>query len=168
MLRPIGLDEAPELRVEAAPAHVGVNGGGELTPAIERPFEAELLRALDRAIEGDPRHDLGIGEVLGPPARFPDPFIRLDPDALEVGQKRLLLGPARVARSEPFASRVMERIHHLAEGIELELVMGGIADAHGRGAFVSRQPWQHHFGQPPFAGDPIHDLDLLRAAGDRA
>src|SRR5262249_7893082 len=129
---------------------------------------AELLRAPDRAIEGDPRHDLGIGEVLAPAAGFPDAFIRLAPDALEVGQKRLLLGPARFARSEPFASGLMERVHHLAEGIELELAVSGIADAHGRRAFVSRQPWHHHFGQSTLAGDPIHDLDLLRAAGDRA
>src|SRR5262245_65156868 len=122
MFRPIGLDEASELLVEAATAHVGVNCGGELTPAIERRFEAELLRALDRTIEGDPCHDLGIGEVLGPAARFPYAFIRLGPDFLEVGQKRLLQRPAGFARGEPFTSRLMERIHHLAEDIELELL----------------------------------------------
>src|SRR5262249_58509222 len=131
--RPIGLDEAPELRVEAPTAHVGVNCGGELTPAIERRFEAELLRAFDRAIEGDPCHDLGIGEVLGPAARLPYAFIRFGPDALEVGQERLLQGPAGFARGDPFASRLMERVHHLAECIELKLAVRSIADAH-RGA----------------------------------
>src|SRR5262249_58194235 len=101
VFRPIGLDEAPELLIEAATAHVGVNCGGELTPASDRPFEAELLRALDRTIEGDPCHDLGLGELLAPAARFPYAIIRLGPDALEVGQKRLLQRPARLAPCEP-------------------------------------------------------------------
>ena len=145
-----------------------MNCGGELTPTSDRPFEAELIRALDRTIEGDPCHDLGIGEVLAAAARFPYAIVRLGPDALEVGQKRLLQLPAGFARGKPLASRLVERIHHFAEGIELELAVRSVADAHRRGALVARQPWHHHFGQPPLAGDPVHDLDLVRTTGDRA
>src|SRR5438094_57902 len=90
---PVGLHEAPKLGVETAPADVGMNGGGDLAPAIDRAFETELLRTLDGAIEGYPGQHLGIGEVPARAAHFPDSFVRLGPDALEVGEKRLLQGP---------------------------------------------------------------------------
>ena len=115
----VRLHEAAEFGVVTAPANVGVDGGGDLSPAIERAVEVELLGALDRAVEGHPRHDLRIGEVLALIAHFPDAFVRLDPDALEMGEKCLLQAPAGLARGDARASRLMERIHHLAEHVEL-------------------------------------------------
>ena len=102
------------------------------------------------------------------PAHLPDAFVRLRPDALEVREERVLQRPAGFARGEAVAARLMERIHHLAEHVELQLAVGGIADAHRLGAFVARQPGHLPFGQPPLAADPVHDLDLLRTAGHRA
>ena len=104
---------------------------------------------------------------MRPTAHFPDPFVRLDPDALEMGENRLLQGPPGLARRDAVAPGLMQGVHHLAEHVELQLAMGGIADAHRRGAFVARQPGHLPFRQPPLAGDAVHDLHLVRAAGDR-
>ena len=48
--------------------------------------------------------------------------------------------------------------------IELELIRGGVADAHRGGALVAGQPRHLPFSQLPFTGQAIHDLDLARAA----
>ena len=69
----------------------------------------------------------------------------------------------RVVR-ETAQPRLMERIHHFAEDIKLELVGGGIADAHGLRVLVSAEPRDLALGQPSFARDPIHDLGLRRAS----
>ena len=66
------------------------------------------------------------------------------------------------------ASRLMERVHHLAEHVELTLAVGGVADANRRGAVVAGQPRDLPFGQAALAADPVHDLHLLGTAGDRA
>ena len=74
-------------------------------------------------------------------------------------------GPSRDSLARDAAApRLMQRVHHLAEHVELQLAVGGIADAHRRGAFVARQPRHLPLGQPPLAGDAVHDLHLVRAA----
>ncbi len=62
----------------------------------------------------------------------------------------------------------MQRIHQLAVDVELQLFVGGIADAHRAAALVSRQPRQLVFGQPTLAGDAVHDLHFRRMPRDGA
>ena len=57
---------------------------------------------------------------------------------------------------------------HLAIDVELELLGRGVADAHRVRALVARQPGHLPLGQPPLAAEPVHDLHLVGAAGDRA
>ena len=158
----------PSFLIEAALAHLVVNLVAQLAPVVERPFEPEGLRALDRAIEGDPGHDLGIGEMLRRPAHFPDALIGLAPDILEMFEKRDLSVPSGFVGRQPAAPRLMIGVHDLAEHVELQLGVRRIADAHRRGFLVAGQPVGVPFGEPPLAADAVHDLQLIRAAGDRA
>src|SRR6185312_7591081 len=83
--RAIGLHEAAELGIVGLGAYVGVDGVGNLAPMRGRPLVAELLNKFHGAVESDPDHDLGMGEMLARPAYFPQAFVGLAPDALEMG-----------------------------------------------------------------------------------
>ena len=76
--------------------------------------------------------------------------------------------PSRFIGGQSAAPRLMVHVHDLAEHVELELGMRGIADTHRRRSLIARQPIDDPFGQPTLAGDAVHDLQLLGAAGDRA
>ena len=67
---------------------------GGFRPFIDRPVQSERFRTLDDAIEGDPGHDLGIGEMLGRSAHFPDTLIGLAPDIFEMVGERELSAPS--------------------------------------------------------------------------
>ena len=62
----------------------------------------------------------------------------------------------------------MHGVHHLAKDIELDLLMRRITDAHRTRGLIAREPVGLPFGEPPLASDSVHDLHLIRAAGDRA
>src|SRR5665811_13612 len=167
LLRAIRTDEAVEFLVEALLADFLMDGLSDLAPALEGALELEALRALDRAVEGDPGHDLGIDEVLRPAPHLPDALIRLLPGVLEMLDDRELKFPAGLLRREAAFPRLMQRIEQLAIDIELGLLVRGIADAHGRGLLVSWQPGKLDLVKPALAGDTVHDLHLLGAAGER-
>src|SRR5438105_4707084 len=131
LLRPVGLHETSELLVEPVGANLGTNLRSNIAPSVDRPVKRELLSALDCTVECDPCHHLRIGEVLSVAANLPDAFIRFAPYVLEMRKEFPLHGPAGFACNKPVASRLMERIHHFAEYVELQLLMGGVTDAHG-------------------------------------
>ena len=82
-------------------------------------------------------------------------------------QRDLKLPRGREVLESP-RPRMMERVHHLAEYVELELVDGGVADAHGFRVLIPAEPRRLALGQPSFAGGPVHDLDIPRATGGGA
>ena len=83
--------------------------------------------------------------------------------------EKLDLGiPAGFVRSETAAPCLMVHVHDFAEHVELQLGMRGIADAHRRRSLITRQPVDNPFGQPALAGDAVHDLQLVGAAGNGA
>ena len=47
---------------------------------------------------------------------------------LEMLEERALHRPAVVARAEAAAAGLMQRVHHLAEDVELQLAVRGVAD----------------------------------------
>jgi hypothetical protein len=65
-------------------------------------------------------------------------------------------------------SRVIEGVRHLTEDIELKLVGGCVAGAHGLRALVAAEPRKLALGQPPLARYPIHDLDVFGASRSRS
>ena len=141
--------------------------GGDRTPAIERRRKLVFGGDGDRPIERHPRHHLRVGEVPPRPAHLPDALVRLPPEFLEKRDERPLELPGRRVWGNARLQRQVHRVHYLAVDIELELVDGGIPDPHGSGALVTGQPRQLEFGQPPFAGGTIHDLQVPRIAGHR-
>jgi hypothetical protein len=100
-------------------------------PAVDRAVETERLDGLDAPVKRDPRHHLRIGEMMASAPHLPDAFIGGAPHGFEMREERALKLPRRREVLETADPRMMSRIHHLAEDIELELAGGGIADAHG-------------------------------------
>ncbi len=99
------LGEALLPLVEAVLADVGMNGRANLPPFLDRPLEAELLDALDRAIEGDPAHHSRMGECPRFAAHLPDAAVEALPDLLEMLEQHPLKAPclARGAAARPRA-----------------------------------------------------------------
>src|SRR5262249_57938590 len=73
LLRPVVLRERAAFGVVALVADLGVDLVANLSPAVERRVELELLRKANGAVEDDPRHHLRVREVSPRAARLPDP-----------------------------------------------------------------------------------------------
>src|SRR5262249_40669801 len=100
-LRAIGTNECTEAGVETPRAHVGVDTIAHLAPFLNWPRQLEYPRAADRPVESEPRHGLGVREVLAATADFPQTFVRLMPDAGKVQQKFTLNRPALFVSAKP-------------------------------------------------------------------
>ena len=162
------LGEAAELLVIAVPADRGMDGVPDLPPAVQRRLQAVHLRVLDAAVEGDPGHDLAEREMTPAAARFPQALVRLLPHLLQVFQQGRLQGPGLRAVQQLGGAGLVQGVQHLPVHVQLQLRRRGVADAHRGGALVARQPGYLVLLQQPFAGDAVHDLHLVRAAGDAA
>ena len=96
------------------------------------------------------------------PAHLPDPLIGLFPGPLQVIEQGALHPPGILIGFQSHLPRQVQRIHDFAKHIQLELPVGRVADPHRRRALVARQPFQGQFRQPPFPGQPVHDVELRR------
>ena len=116
-----GLHEAIDLSVEPALAHFRVYFIGDPSPFSPGLMKRFGLDAARRAIERDPRHHLGMHEVLSLAAHFPNAFVRFPPDFSEVIEDD---GP-QGSRSFGQLQSVFERLKHdvgdFAEDVELRL-----------------------------------------------
>ena len=63
---------------------------------------------------------------------------------------------------------LIQRIHHFAVDVELQLRARGVADAHRPRAAIAREPRHLPFHQPALACQAVQRLDLCRRAGDAA
>ena len=70
------------------------------------PSSPKASALADRAVERDPGHHLGVGEVPRPAAHLPDALVRLAPDRLEVLERARAATPSlrRCAASPPRAA----------------------------------------------------------------
>ncbi len=127
----IGALEDAALGVDALGHDVGADGLAQGAPVFQRALIAEVLNAADRAVQHHPGHHLGIGEVLRPRAHLPDALVRLVPDLRDMADHRLLQRPALAVGAAGRLAALVEDIHQLAIDVELELLVGGVADAHG-------------------------------------
>ena len=59
------------------------------------------------------------------------------------------------------AARLVQRVHHLAEHVELQLAVRRVADAHRRGILVARQPGTSHSVSRRSPATPYMICDLL-------
>ena len=85
-------------------------------------------------------------------------------------QSKILLreAPGVVRGREALAARLVERVDDLAVDVELALVGRAVADADRLRALVAGEPGKLELGEPPLAGDAVHDLEVVRRARDRA
>ncbi len=112
----------------------------QLSPLLERSVETEPFHAAPGAVRGDPRHQLGVREVLGAAAHLPDALVTLRPTIGDDAHQRLLQRPGAAAGAETRCPRLVERVHHLAVHVELELVDGLVADPDRVAGDGSQQP----------------------------
>src|SRR5690606_27526444 len=98
-----------------------------------------------------------------PPLRsyLPEALVGLIPDAFKMDEQLALEGPRILIRREAAEPGMMQRIHDLAENVELKLLVRGIPDAHRRRTFVPRGPWGLPPRNPPLAGNAVEDLGLI-------
>src|SRR5487761_1179339 len=83
-------DKAVQPAVEAFPAHFIVNLPPHFFPLLDRTVHAMAFDALDRAVQGNPGHCLGVSELPRLPALLPDAGIGLLPYLPQVIDKFML------------------------------------------------------------------------------
>src|SRR5437762_594650 len=131
----------------------------ETAPLVDGAVEALFLDGPHRPVEGDPGHHLRMHEMPPLAADLPDAVVGLRPRTLQVAEERLLQRPRMRLPPEAVCARLVERIHHLAVDVDLELLARGVPDPHGRRALVAGQPRQLELREPPLARDAVHDLE---------
>src|SRR5262245_17123210 len=90
-------------------------------------------------------------------ANLPDAFIGPLPHLLEVSDHAVVNGPRFLGRLEPHLARAIETAESLTVDVDLELIPGTVADAHGTGFLVAREPVEFQLIQPPLPGNAVHD-----------
>ena len=96
--------------------------------------------------------------MLGLSARLPDPLVGLAPHgggALAlVDQHR----PQALGYVVALLGVQVDRVQHGAEHVVLALVVGAVADAHGRRALIAAEVIERRLGEVFLAADAVHDL----------
>jgi hypothetical protein len=72
-----------------------------------------------------------------------------------------------LCRRHPQLPGPKHRVQDLAVHVELPLAGRGVADSDGTRVLVPRKPIQLVLGEPPLAAQAVHDLEVVRVAGDR-
>jgi hypothetical protein len=73
--RPVRLGKCADLRIPSPIAYFGMNGLANGAPLVHRPVQAVDFDTANGAVEGDPGHDLGVGEQSPGTANLPDSII---------------------------------------------------------------------------------------------
>ena len=102
------------------------------------------------------------------PTDLPDALVGLAPASLEAREQMRCSAQALSSRDQAAPPRLVEEVEHLAVDVELELLAGAVPDPDRRRALVAGEPVELELRQPPFAGRAVHDLDVVRVAGDGA
>ena len=140
---------------------------GDLAPAARRILESLSFEDDRGPIECDPRHDLRMNEVLPASAHLPNAFIGLPPSSRQIFRYKRLQRSAALRWLHASLECLEYSVGGLAEDVELQLLVCSVSDPHRRRILVAGQPRDDQFRQPSLAAHSVHDLDLLRAAGDR-
>src|SRR6185437_9041704 len=157
-----GLNKDAAAGIIGALANLGVYGVALSLPGLDRAAQIAALDAAHSAIERHPGHQGGMGVTARRPADFPDAGIGLRPAAFEMIEQHFLDALRIVLGLDVVQRRQIERVHDLAEDVELLLGVGGIADADRRAALEAGEPGELVLVEAPLTADPIHDLDFGR------
>src|SRR5215471_21566053 len=116
-----------------------------------RAAEIKLLNHANGAIDRNPGFDLRVGEVAKPSAaNFPDALIGPLPHLFEVSDDAEVNGPRWLGSRKPHLAGGIETTERLAVDVDLELIPGAIANAHGAGLLIAGKPVELQFIEPPF------------------
>src|SRR5215471_11655689 len=122
-----------------------------------RSAEIKLLNHANGAIHRNPGFDLRVGEVAKPSAaNLPDALIGPLPHFLEVSDDAQVNGPRWLGSRKPHLAGGIETTERLAVDVDLELVPGAIANAHGAGLLISVKPVELQLVEPSLAGNSVH------------
>ena len=137
-------------------------------PVRRRCTQSVRLRQLQAAMHGHPAADLRMDEVTRRVADFPDAVIRPVPACRggidDAHQEVPVVGIGHVAALAPLPAQLEQHAVHVA----LELLVGGVADAHRPRPAPALEVIERHLGEAAPAVDRIHHLQRLRAAGGAA
>ena len=118
MFRAVILDKRIEAGVETLPAYLFVDGGPKCLPSRDISRDPALLHGPDGAIDGDPRHHLGVNEMPARTAHFPNAIIGAIPCGLQkFNHRRCDVFAFVLRRFEPCLAALKKSIGHLSENI---------------------------------------------------
>src|SRR5262249_33228327 len=119
----------------------------------------KLLNQANGAIHRNPGLDLRVSEVSKPSAaNLPDAVIGPLPHLFEVFDDAQVNGPRFLGSSKPHLAGGIETTERLAVDVDLELVPGAVANAHGAGLLITGKPVELQLVEPSLAGNAVHDL----------
>src|SRR5664280_3622738 len=107
-------------------------------------------------------------KMLASAADFPDPVIRLIPDCLEMRDERAFERPTGVICFKPGAPGDIQGIQNFTVDVELKLVGRGVANPNRSRSFITWEPRYFKLHEPALASNTVHDLQIIRTAGDRS
>ena len=102
------------------------------------------------------------------PAHLPNALVWLAPDGFEMIEEGASDRPPPIDKGQATLVSLEHRVSDLAINVELELRGGRIANANRRCPVEPREPRYFPFREAPFTAKTVHDLQLIRAAGNRA
>jgi len=88
---------------------------------------------------------------------LPNAIVGFPLGLFQMVNKYLLDSPRILILRNPVPSRQMQGVEHFAENVQLELLMGRVADSDGPRVFVTGKPIQFQLRQSSLAGQPVHD-----------
>ena len=101
----------------------------DFQPAGSVGGKRALVRQAQTAVQGNPRHDLGIDKVPAAAAHFPDAFVLSFPVVAKPVDEAAQAQPAVVADGFDVFVVEINRVHQFAVDVELELPVGRVADS---------------------------------------
>src|SRR5262252_2274135 len=124
-----------------------------------RSAEIKLLDHANGAIDRDPGLDLRMREVAQTSAaNLPDALIGPLPHLFEVPEDAQVNGPRCLGRFKPHLAGGIKTTECFAVDVDLELVPGTVANAHGAGLLITGKPVELQLVQPSLSGNAVHDL----------
>jgi hypothetical protein len=131
-----------------------------VAPAVDRPLAPELLVHPNRAVEGDPGHDLGVREVPQRPAHLPDAGVWFVPVAGHEVGKSADRPPGFGVELMAFVRQQPGCINHPPVDVELVLVACFVADPDREASPVAGQTIYLAFLGRRLAVERVEDLQL--------
>src|SRR6266568_8281281 len=111
------------------------------------------------AVDRDPAHDPRQEELLAPAAHLRDALVLLPPVGADELDEPHEVAPQVVGDGLRELVVEVDRVHELAVDVELELIVGGVPDAHRLRVRISRPVGQRLLAEVVTAIDPVHDLE---------